>query len=637
MKTELEFLLQFFLWLPLGSYILSLLPKRKHEKIISWGTFSSVLLHLSFAIGFVIVWGLNGFENLSHREWVLYQTDGYMFYIDFFFDRTTATFLLMGSFLTSLVTVYSRYYLHRESGYKRFFNTLLLFFFGYNLVIFSGNFETLFTGWEVLGISSFLLIAFYRDRYLPVKNALKVFSIYRLGDIGIILAMWLSHHMFHENTAFIDWSYVPNDLAHLVHLEHLQHLLHEHQGTAIILSVFLLLAAAAKSAQLPFSSWLPRAMEGPTPSSAIFYGSLSVHMGAFILIRTFDIWSHLLIIKVLIILLGIVTCFVATGIARVQTSVKSQIAYSSIAQIGIIFCEIALGWNTLALIHIAGNAFLRSYQLLTSPSVVTYLMKDMFYNFNPKKKNIEARLPKKLEYTFYVLGTREFTINTFLYSYLWNPMKAIGKSIPIKSQGLIIGASILFGITSVIAFFMRSQISEETAHVLSIAIGLIGLVSVFVAFTERTNALRSWILVCSNHFWVAMAVTFNENYSLSHNLIYLSGVSIAMILGYVILNQIRNKEGGQLELNNFYGMGYTYSKKGFAFLLCALAVSGFPITPTFIGEDLIFSHIHEDQIILSLIVSISLIIDGLALVRIYSRIFMGPHFKNNHEVADRAS
>jgi NADH:ubiquinone oxidoreductase subunit 5 (subunit L)/multisubunit Na+/H+ antiporter MnhA subunit len=623
MKTELEFYMQFFLWLPLASYILSLIPNKRHEKTISWGTFTSVLLHLSFALGFVIVWAIDGFENLSHREWVLYQTDGYMFYIDFFFDRTTATFLIMGSFLTSLVTVYSRYYLHRESGYKRFFNTLLLFFFGYNLVIFSGNLETLFTGWEVLGISSFLLIAFYRDRYLPVKNALKVFSIYRLGDIGIILAMWLSHHMFHENTAFIDWS-----------SDHLQHLLHEHESTAIILSVFLVIAAAAKSAQLPFSSWLPRAMEGPTPSSAIFYGSLSVHMGAFILLRTYDIWGHLISIKILIILLGLATCFVATGIARVQTSVKSQIAYSSVAQIGIIFCEIALGWNTLALIHIAGNAFLRSYQLLTSPSVVTYLMKDMFYNFSPKKKNIESKLSKKLEYTFYVLGTREFTINMFLYSYLWNPMKWIGKKIPLNSKNLLGITTMIF--VGALVLLVGANLSEEVRHFISLGLGIVGLISVFAAFTERENTLRSWLLVCSNHLWVALAVTFNEHYSWEHNIIYLSGVIIAAGIGYFLLNSIKRKEG-KLDLNNFYGLGYDYSKRAFAFLLCALAVSGFPITPTFIGEDLIFSHIHEEQIALSLIVSISLIIDGLTLVRIYARTFMGPHYKKNHEVADRAS
>jgi NADH-quinone oxidoreductase subunit L len=100
------------------------------------------------------------------------------------------------------VAIFSRYYLHREEGFKRFFNTMLLFYAGYNIIIFSGNFETLFIGWEFLGISSFLLIAFYRDRYLPVKNGLKVISVYRLSDICLLLAMWLSHHLWHSNIPF---------------------------------------------------------------------------------------------------------------------------------------------------------------------------------------------------------------------------------------------------------------------------------------------------------------------------------------------------------------------------------------------------------------------------------------------------
>jgi len=132
-------------------------------------------------------------------------------------------------------------------------------------------------GWEILGISSFLLIAFYRDRYLPVKNAVKVFSIYRIGDVGLILAMWLMHHLWHENITFMKLSNFE-----LVH-EHLQ----RHSWIGVLISLLILISAAAKSAQLPFSSWLPRAMEGPTPSSAIFYGSLAVHLGVFLLLRPF--------------------------------------------------------------------------------------------------------------------------------------------------------------------------------------------------------------------------------------------------------------------------------------------------------------------------------------------------------------
>ena len=103
-------------------------------------------------------------------------------------------------------------------------------------------------------------------------------------------------------------------------------------------------------------------MEGPTPSSAIFYGSLSVHLGVFLMLRTFPFWEHQTSMRIAIGLMGLVTSIAASVMANVQSTVKSQVAYSSISQIGLIFIEIALGWDTLALIHFAGNAFLRTYQ-----------------------------------------------------------------------------------------------------------------------------------------------------------------------------------------------------------------------------------------------------------------------------------
>ena len=171
------------------------------------------------------------------------------------FDLVTATYLLTGAYLTMLVTIYSRYYLHRESGYKRYFNTILFFYIGYNIAIMADNFETLFIGWEILGITSFLLIAFYRNRYLPVKNAVKIFSIYRIGDVGLLLAMWMSHHLWHESITF----------QKLQDAELVSAQLQSHSWIGVFISLMILMSAAAKSAQLPFSSWLPRAMEGADP------------------------------------------------------------------------------------------------------------------------------------------------------------------------------------------------------------------------------------------------------------------------------------------------------------------------------------------------------------------------------------
>jgi NADH-quinone oxidoreductase subunit L len=177
--------------------------------------------------------------------------------------------------------------MHRDEGYKRFFNTLLFFYLGYNFVIFSGNFETLFIGWEILGITSFLLISFYRDRYLPVKNGLKVISLYRLGDVCLIVAMWMAHHIFHKNITFHELQTVG----------FLTDLLLEHPTYIQTMCLLIVVAVSIKSAQLPFSSWLARAMEGPTVSSAIFYGSLVCSSWNFLLIRSSPLWESNMIIK----------------------------------------------------------------------------------------------------------------------------------------------------------------------------------------------------------------------------------------------------------------------------------------------------------------------------------------------------
>ena len=263
MKNIIELII---LW-PLIAFIFSLFLPKSNEKIVSVFAYSAVTFHLLVNVVWLAYWITQGAQPVNIVEFSVFKSDHFNFFIDFYYDIATAFFTVTGSFLIFLVTYYSRIYLHRESGYKRYFNTILIFYFGYTLTVFAGNLETLFAGWEVLGLTSFLLVAFYRERYLPVKNAFKVFSIYRIGDVGIILAMWASHHFWHENITFS--KLLNEDLVH--------HHLDGHTLFGVFISLMLLTAASAKSAQFPFTSWLPRAMEGPTPSSAIFYGSLSVH------------------------------------------------------------------------------------------------------------------------------------------------------------------------------------------------------------------------------------------------------------------------------------------------------------------------------------------------------------------------
>ena len=598
----------------------SLFVKEKKELLLSRIAMLTAGIQFFSILVYVLFWIISGAEDVNVKEVTLFYNDEYVFFIDFYFDKVTSAYLLTGSFITFLITRYSRYYMHLESGYKRFFNSILFFYLGYNWTVLSGNFETLFIGWEILGISSFLLIAFYRDRYLPVRNAVKVFSIYRIGDVGIILAMWASHHLWHENITFLKLQ--NQDLVH----EHLMN----NSGIGLFIGICILIAAAAKSAMIPFSSWLPRAMEGPTPSSAIFYGSLSVHFGVFLLLRTYPFWESQIAVRIMIGFLGLTTALISMQITRVQSTIKTQVAYASITQIGIMFIEIALGWHIIALIHFTGNAFLRTFQLLVSPSVVAYLIRDQLYSKAVTKKMRLNLLNNKWRNTFYILAVREWYLPDLMYRFIFNPFKQVGKKLDFINAKNVFYIVVPAYFACVFLYYYHHEINQNLDRFLPELFSLIGLLMVMKAFSERKHPRLAWLLIILNHCWVALAVSFNEDYAFEENIIYLSGILLSGIVGYYCLFLLRNKEPMYSDLQKYYGHVQSYPKLAFVFLICTMALMGFPITPSFIGEDLIFSHIHEHQFVLGFLNSLSFILDGIALVRIYSRLFLGPHAKNNH-------
>lgn len=622
----MENFIAIFILLPVFAFLLSLVISRKGESAISFIAFGSIGLQFILALIFIVFWIYSGANALNLKEFSIYKAENYDFYIDFYLDKISLVFLVIGAIITFVITVYCRYYLHREDGFKRFFNIVLFFYSGYNIIVLSGNIETLFIGWEILGISSFLLIAFYRYRYLPVKNAVKVFSIYRIGDVGLILTMWLSHHLWNENISFLKLSNEAKVHEYLA----------ENSLVGLVIALMILVSASAKSAQLPFSSWLPRAMEGPTPSSAVFYGSLSVHIGAFLLLRTYPFWGFQSVFKIILVCSGILTAIVATFIGRVQSSIKSQIAYASIAQIGLIFIEIALGLEMIALLHITGNAFLRTYQLLVSPSIVGFRIKEQQYNFKPRKKSIEDSLPKRIANTLFVLSIKEWNLDSLMYKYLWNPVKRIGVKWTWMNFKYIFYVIAFVMTLGIVLLFYRENLGLEVLHNLPFFFSVFGFLIAIKAFSERDSVRKSWTLILFNHLAIAIAISFNQHFDWMHHVWYLSGVVASWICGIMVINYLRKREVW-ISLNKFYGHAYEHPKTALIFLICCLGFAGFPITPTFIGEDLIFSHIHYNQIGLAFFTALSLIINGLATIRIYARIFLGPHIKNYHEVAKRAS
>ncbi len=622
----MEHLLQLFVYLPLLAFFISLFVNGKKEKPLANIAIVSIGIHSAILLIITTLWIINKCTTIDYKHLILYKSAKFEFFINFYFDKTTAVFALVGSLVSLSVTIFSKYYMHRDEGYKRFFNTLLFFYLGYNFVIFSGNFETLFIGWEILGITSFLLISFYRDRYLPVKNGLKVISLYRLGDVCLIVAMWMAHHIFHKNITFHE----------LQTAGFLTALLIEHPTYIQTMCLLIVVAVSIKSAQLPFSSWLARAMEGPTVSSAIFYGSLSVHLGIFLLIRTTPLWENNVIIKSILIFIGLSTSIIASSIASVQSSVKTQIAYSSITQIGIMFVEVALGFHVLALIHFAGNAFLRTYQLLVSPSVLGYLIHDMVFSFVPTQQASENTFLAKIKNTIFLLNIREWNIDMYLYKVLWNPFKWIGNSFNFLDKTASLIFVVLLYFIGFINLFTTKLIPESIVLLLDIFYAILAFIFIVKAFTERKNAIRAWLYIITSQLLIALAISMNEHIDFMHIAMYLSGILVAAIIGLICLLKIKAIDN-DISLNYFHG--YAQERKGIAaiFLLCCLALLGFPFTPTFIGIDLLFTYIHTHETILIISIALGFILIEIAVLRIYARIFLGQHKKAYHPIAYRSS
>ena len=331
------------------------LPERWTARLAA-GSMALACAALSVAL---VVYGTTGTGTrlVSYGAWSASHEGGIA--IEFLVDRLSLAFAVLSTVITGIVSAFSNRYLHRESGYNRYFVLLAMFVTGMLLVALAGNVAVLFIGWEFVGLSSALLVAFFHERPAAVSNALRVFSVYRISDAAMLSAAVLLRHL--AGTDSLSLLFGRADAAATIGLT----------GTgATIIALLLIVAVAGKSALLPFSSWLPRAMEGPTPSSAVYYGSLSIHAGCFLLLRSAPLLEQAPAARLLAGVAGAATAVFAGITTRVQSDVKSSLAYASLAQVGIIVVEIALGWYTIAFVHLAGHACFRLLQFLSAPNVL---------------------------------------------------------------------------------------------------------------------------------------------------------------------------------------------------------------------------------------------------------------------------
>jgi len=338
----------------------SLFARPVSERVTAFACHAAVVVGLvSTAVVFVFMLASgNRHVVVELGDWV--AVPGYHFAVKLVYDRLSVPFVLLTFLLCGTIGTFSSRYLHRERGFNRFFVLYALFLAGMVLAALAGTVETLFAGWELVGLSSALLVAYFQERPAPPRNGLRVWVVYRVSDAALLLAAVTVHHLtgsgdFDQLLGTGAW---PEGRAMVT------------ESQAFAVGLLLLVAAAGKSALVPLSGWLPRAMEGPTPSSAVFYGALSVHLGAYLLLRASPILEASPGLAWIVVVLGLVTAVYAYLAGSVQADIKSALSFASLAQVGLIVAEIGMGWNYVALVHLLGHACLRTMQFLRAPTLL---------------------------------------------------------------------------------------------------------------------------------------------------------------------------------------------------------------------------------------------------------------------------
>ncbi|MCB0416367.1 MAG: NADH-quinone oxidoreductase subunit E [Bdellovibrionaceae bacterium] len=615
----MSYLVAASLGLPLVGCVLVYLLGSRREKTTSQVVRLFTTLIVCTVTALVVLWVKEGAEALEWDLGILYESPRYHFPLFVYLDSIGIVFLATTAYLTAIIVRFSRYYMHRESGYARFFSTIFLFLFGMNVLVFAGTIDLLFAGWEIVGISSFLLVAFYRERSTPVRNALVVYAVYRVCDVGVLLGAWMAHTIWHEVQNF-------SELASAVATASPE------TGSALtFMSFLILLAACGKSGQFPFSFWVPRAMEGPTPSSAIFYGAISIHCGVFLLLRMYPLWHSIPVAVWVTGMVGAVTVVLSTLSGRAQSNIKGQIGYASVTQVGLMLIELAIGFPKLALIHFVANAGLRCYQLLVSPSVVVQILRmqsSAGSDLTLSEWSTERWLPNRLRTSLYALAFNEGYLLEGVRLLCVLPLRATGELVHRvdKTGGRIIGVVLAVGFV----FVAASGLSAIWLG--GLAAGLMVLASLS-AFAESKSAVRAWNAVGFSCLFAGIAVFLMDGQWSKDFALYFSGVVPPWFVGLFLVRYFsKSMDFARAE---FHGKVREDSFAALLLFLCVLGLAGFPIGPSFVGEDALLFHSVGNSVWLAGILTFGFVVNGITLARLFSKICFGPELPAEADVAIR--
>jgi NADH-quinone oxidoreductase subunit L len=404
--------------------VAALIGRPLSEQVVSRCTQIAVVAGLLCAVVILGSMLITGNRNVPVElgDWVVIHDPQvpFHFHLKFVFDRLSVPFVILSFVLTGTIGAFANQYLHREPGYGRFFVLYAMFLVGMITAAVAGTIEVLFLGWELVGLSSALLVAYFHEREAPVINGQRVWSVYRVADAAFLIAAVTLHHLTGEGdfSKLMGSEAWPDGVAAMTSQQ------------ALFVGILLLIAAAGKSALIPFSGWLPRAMEGPTPSSAVFYGALSVHLGTFLLLRVGPVLSASPLLSAIVVLLGFSSAVYGVIVGRVQSDVKTALAYASLTQVGIITAEIGLGFRYIPLVHIIGHACLRTLQLVRAPTLLHdyHLLENAIGDhLHSEPSAWERMIPSRMRIAIYRLAIERGYLDALIDEFITRPFVQVFK------------------------------------------------------------------------------------------------------------------------------------------------------------------------------------------------------------------
>jgi NADH-quinone oxidoreductase subunit L len=340
----------------LGAVVLLLFGKRIGEPIAGW--IATGLVALSFIASLVMFFAMLDLPNELRVNVVDLYTwlpaGGLHVDMGFYADTLSLTWILLVTGVGSLIHLYSIGYMHGDERFSRFFAYLNLFVFSMLMLVLGSSFLVTFLGWEGVGLSSYLLVSFWFERNAAAVAGKKAFITNRVGDVGFLLAMFLIFASYGS----LNYAAIPAG-AHSIS-----------SGTSTAIGLLLLAAAIGKSAQIPLHLWLPDAMEGPTPVSALIHAATMVTAGVFLLCRAHVVLDLSSDAMTVVAWVGGITALLAGTVAILQPDIKRVLAYSTISQLGYMFLAVGIGAYTAAVFMVLCHAFYKGCLFLGAGSVI---------------------------------------------------------------------------------------------------------------------------------------------------------------------------------------------------------------------------------------------------------------------------